>query len=129
MEFGFASGRDLLFNRVLFGFMVIIAGVIWITRKPPPPVAMFNGLYSNVCCQTIGVENGMFVIGPNRVHFTVRNMKYGLEATPDQNISVSQEGIQITPTDEDHRTRILFDEDRRGFVLLDRSTREFHFRR
>jgi hypothetical protein len=56
-------------------------------------------------------------------------MKYGLEAMPDQNISVSQVGVLVAATDDDHRIYISFDEDRRGFVLLNRSTREFHFRR
>ncbi len=88
-----------------------------------------NGLYSNPCCQPVRIEDGSFVIRANRVGFTLSNMKFGLEATPAQNIIVSPDGIHAKATDDAHRIHIEFDNDLRGFTLLGPSTREFHFRR
>jgi hypothetical protein len=129
MDLGFASGRDLLLNRILFASMILIVGLFWFTRQPPPPVATVNGRYSNPCCQPILIKDGLFVVGAARVPFTLRDMKFGLEATPTRNITVDRDEVQVAATDDAHRIYILFDDDHHGFTLLGPSRREIHFRR
>lgn len=97
-------------------------------RKPPPPVAVVNGIYSNTCCRPIVIRNGLFLTGSARVQFSLRNMKYGLEATPVENLTVQNGRVQVAATNGDP-IYIVFDDDQRGFTLLDQATSEFHFRR
>ena len=69
-------------------FLLIALGWYANTRAHVPAASTVNGVYSNPCCGSFILRNGIIVIGTFHVPFDLENMKFGLTAYPTQQILV-----------------------------------------
>jgi hypothetical protein len=105
---GFAKGAALRNNRIMAALMLAVVSVSWITRAPAPAVQSVNGVYGNVCCAPIQLENGVLIAGSERVPFQLVMMKFGLVAYPAKAVAI-RDGHAIVMRDVAEPPGIVFD--------------------
>ena len=109
----------------LIGFLL----AFFLTRPPTPSVTSVDGTYVNSCCAPIRLSKGVLIAGKIRLPFKLRDMKYGLEAVTNREVQVGVDNsILSVQAPNMPESVILFDQDRRGFVLPRGRDAEFDFR-
>ena len=112
------------------GALLFLAGfaVFYYYPRPPIPFGEVEGTYSNPCCNSIRVANGAFLFGKERVPLKLAKMKFGLVAETDRDIVITS-GHQVAAIagSNPYGESVLFDDDHRGFSLIEHPDTEYHF--
>jgi hypothetical protein len=107
--------------------LVMIAALWLFTQESTPPYEELDGIYSNPCCQEIQLHNGEIIFGNEHVRFALRNMRFGLVVRPTRDIEIVEHlRVKFAP-DTSYGASILFDGDRKGFVMAGPLMGELHF--
>ena len=75
-------------------FLLIALGWYAATRAHVPAASSVNGVYSNPCCGSFILRDGIIVIGTAHVPFDLENMKFGLTAYPSQQVQVRDSRLE-----------------------------------
>ena len=73
-------------------------------RTHVPAASTVNGVYSNPCCDSLILHDGVIAVGKSRVPFDLENMKFGLTAFPTQRILIRAGRVRI-PREAGHEFR------------------------
>ena len=80
---------ETTFQRAALPVILLIALAWYAATRPHVPAAStVNGTYSNPCCGSFTLRDGIILVGEARVPFDLENMKFGLTAYPRQQVLV-----------------------------------------
>jgi hypothetical protein len=123
----FAQMRSIRRYQIMAAALVMVAALWSFTLGSIPPVEALDGNYSNPCCQEIQLHNGEIIFGNEHVRFALRNMRFGLVARPTRDIEIDEHHRVKFAPDTSYGASILFDGDRKGFVMAGPLMGELHF--
>lgn len=77
----------------------ILVALLWYfnARAHQPAAASVNGVYTNACCGSLMLRDGVIVVGTARVPFDLESMKFGLTAYPSQRVFVQGGQVKALP--------------------------------
>lgn len=132
----------------------LIVAALWLTRLQPPPLRSVDGIYTNSCCTSVQLKNGILTSGALRVSFKLamekagdsgHPNKYGLAAVTRVTVGVRAGQVNAIPDPVQKtgwfgfgaKTKIImggdpvhfgFTDDRKAFTLCDaRCGTEYQF--
>lgn len=82
--------------------MCIVVMCIWayvvLTGEPRLPIGIANGSYSNRCCGTLIVADGVMTFGDQRVSYMIERDKTGPYILPKTYVGASKQGFVFRPS-------------------------------
>ena len=89
----------------------MIGGLAWYTyvRSNAPEPSLVNGVYTNACCGSLTLRDGVIIAGQTRIHFTLENMKFGLRAYPTNRLAVRGSEVVVLPVAKGETPSLAFD--------------------